>query len=472
MTPQLSAEQQRAVERLGQDVCVVAGPGSGKTRVLIERFAWLVEHQHVDPTRILAITFTEKAAIEIKQRLITRFAARPDLRASIERAWVSTIHAFCARLLKEHAIEAGLSPAFTVLEQAPAERLQREAAEEALDALFTERPAEMRRLLEAVDLSTQDAGRQPDLAAALLDVYEAMRVAAVTAIPAAAAQASVEQEARRIAAELARGPVAGTQGKMAQEWAAGFLALPATLSRAHFRHLDACKARTSSVKHPGFRTLKKELLPQLTAEWLAAWYAGLDALLREALTRIGTAYLDRKRREAAVDFSDLEAFTVDLLERNPEVRRETRARFDHVLMDELQDTNRMQWRLVDLVRTHRLPWAISTSRSTVSATPIPTCSATTVRSSARRAPKLTSCAKTTAAAARSSKRWAERWKGRKASSRASWNRWLHSHPRRQRRWNCWWAGATTEPRSKQLWPPPASANSTTEENSPGATSPS
>ncbi len=108
----LSAEQQRAVEREGQEVCVVAGPGSGKTRVLTERFAWLVEERNVDPARILAITFTEKAAIEIKQRLVKRFAARADVRESVERAWVSTIHGFCARLLRENAIAAGLAPEF------------------------------------------------------------------------------------------------------------------------------------------------------------------------------------------------------------------------------------------------------------------------------------------------------------------------------------------------------------------------
>src|SRR5215813_6642430 len=100
----LSQQQRAAVERTGQDVCVVAGPGSGKTRVLIERFAWLVEQRGIATDRILAITFTEKAATEIKQRLIGRFASQPDLRESIERAWVSTIHGFCARLLRENAI--------------------------------------------------------------------------------------------------------------------------------------------------------------------------------------------------------------------------------------------------------------------------------------------------------------------------------------------------------------------------------
>src|SRR5215471_12492954 len=117
---ELSSRQRAACERTGQDVCVVAGPGSGKTRVLTERFAWLVESQGVDASRILAITFTEKAATEIKKRLVERFAARADLRESIERAWVSTIDGLCTRLLREHSITAGLAPDFAVLDQGAA----------------------------------------------------------------------------------------------------------------------------------------------------------------------------------------------------------------------------------------------------------------------------------------------------------------------------------------------------------------
>ncbi len=179
----LSADQKRAVQRTNQDVCVVAGPGSGKTRVLIERFAWLVEFHNVNPSRILAITFTEKAATEIKERLIDRFSHSPERREAIERAWVSTIDGFCSRLLEENAVAAGIAPDFAVLDQTQANRLARDAAEECLDELFAERPAEMRRLLEALDLSTDDFARKPDLAQSLLDIYESIRISGVEEIP-------------------------------------------------------------------------------------------------------------------------------------------------------------------------------------------------------------------------------------------------------------------------------------------------
>src|SRR6266481_1468142 len=116
MTVEFTAAQRNAIgmHALGKDTCVVAGPGSGKTTVLIERFRGMVE-SGVPPLRILAITFTEKATNQMRDRLTEAFADRPDLAAQIERAWVSTVHGFCARLLRENAILAGVDPRFRVL---------------------------------------------------------------------------------------------------------------------------------------------------------------------------------------------------------------------------------------------------------------------------------------------------------------------------------------------------------------------
>ena len=138
-----------------------------------------MEQHEIEPARILAITFTEKAATEIKERLVKRFAGRPDLREKVERAWVETIDGFCTRLLMEHSLAANLPPDFSILDESKADRMEREAAEEALDSLFQEHPARMRVLLEALDLSTSDDSPSQDLAAALLDVYEAQRVSGV-----------------------------------------------------------------------------------------------------------------------------------------------------------------------------------------------------------------------------------------------------------------------------------------------------
>ena len=346
----LSDGQRRAVERIGQDVCVVAGPGSGKTRVLTERFAWLVEAHGVDPEAILAITFTEKAANEIKSRLIQRFSGRPQSRAArqaIERAWVSTIHGFCARVLQENAIRAGLPPDFKVLDQAAADRLEREAAEASLDALYREQPDRMRRLLEALDLSTQDDGRQPDLAESLVLLYESMRSSGIDEITAAVPTRDCLDDARQLADSLVIGPMPkGADGSRLREWAAEFLRHPDLEVLATFDFNLNNVGRSVAAGR-----LKNELLPALQSQLVGERFADLRDLLCSAIKRIEATYRARKRQASVVDFADLEEFTVALLESDEAVQMEVAGRFEHVLMDELQDTNRLQWRLINLLRT-------------------------------------------------------------------------------------------------------------------------
>src|ERR1035438_5364791 len=134
----LSDEQLAAARRMGQDVCTVAGPGSGKTRVLVERYAWLAG-ERARPEAILAITFTEKAAREIKTRLVRHFEGRPEMRTRIERALVSTIHGFCHGVLREFATRAGIDPAFRVMDDYEARLEQARAIEEARNRFIQER---------------------------------------------------------------------------------------------------------------------------------------------------------------------------------------------------------------------------------------------------------------------------------------------------------------------------------------------
>src|SRR5688572_20040283 len=115
----LSDEQQAAVRARAPLVTVSAGAGSGKTRVLIERFIDLVQRDEVSPLEILAITFTEKAAAEMKERIVSRFEERGDTanRRLAEAAYISTIHGFCSRILREHPLAARLDPSFRVMDE-------------------------------------------------------------------------------------------------------------------------------------------------------------------------------------------------------------------------------------------------------------------------------------------------------------------------------------------------------------------
>ena len=115
-----------------------AGAGSGKTRVLVERFVRAVCDDDVPVDRVLAITFTEKAAAELKTRIRRRFLdlGERERAREAEGAWVSTIHGFCARLLRTHPLTAGIDPEFRVLDEPAASRLAVDAFDPALEGFL------------------------------------------------------------------------------------------------------------------------------------------------------------------------------------------------------------------------------------------------------------------------------------------------------------------------------------------------
>jgi len=368
----LTSRQRAAVERLGQDVCVVAGPGSGKTRVLVERFAWLIAERKINPLRILAITFTDKAATEIKLRLAKRFDSGSGLRADVERAYVSTVHGFCARLLREHAITAGVDPEFVVLEEAQSKRDLTEAVHGALESLYQAHPAEIRSLLEALYVSSWEGGRQPDLSEALLRIYEAARVAGQSV-------ADLRRKSRQplqgglsledFLAEL-NGILGGAPAKLTpkqemciqnlRQWArrSGELAArPA--SWKHFKAVSEYPGDLpSKVLSPDLKDLREKRKPLLVSTLAADYFASLRALLLDALERTDALYRERKREMDGMDFSDLEEKAIELLEAEPGAREAIRSSFDYILMDELQDTNPLQWRLLELLRSPRSFFAV------------------------------------------------------------------------------------------------------------------
>jgi len=130
----LTDEQLLVVARRDEPLIVSAGAGSGKTSVLVERFVAAVVEDGVSPGRILAITFTDRAAGELRDRVRARFLAlgRRELARDTEMAFVSTFHGFCTRVLREHALLAGLDPDFKILDEGLAARLRERAFRMAL----------------------------------------------------------------------------------------------------------------------------------------------------------------------------------------------------------------------------------------------------------------------------------------------------------------------------------------------------
>src|SRR5271165_2289900 len=108
----LNPEQLAAVTLPAQSALILAGAGSGKTRVLTTRIAWLIQTQQVSPAGVLAVTFTNKAAKEMQARLAAM------LPISTRGMWIGTFHGICNRLLRAHARDAGLPQTFQILDSA------------------------------------------------------------------------------------------------------------------------------------------------------------------------------------------------------------------------------------------------------------------------------------------------------------------------------------------------------------------
>ena len=124
----MNPEQQAAVEAKGE-VFVSAGAGTGKTTVLVERFVRAVCDEGLDVDSVLVITYTHKAAGELRSRIRAglRERGRHDLARSLDGAWISTIHGFCSRLLHTHPFAVGLDPRFHELADDQAAVLRGEA---------------------------------------------------------------------------------------------------------------------------------------------------------------------------------------------------------------------------------------------------------------------------------------------------------------------------------------------------------
>src|SRR6186997_2518665 len=221
----LNPEQLKAVTLPRQSALILAGAGSGKTRVLTTRIAYLVQTGEASPAGILAVTFTNKAARE----MLTRLSAM--LPINTRGMWVGTFHGLCNRMLRAHHREAGLPQLFQILDTQ--------------DQLSL-----VKRLLKALNA---DEERFPP--------------------------------------------------RQVQWFIAG-------------------------QKEGGVRAAQVEAHDEFTRR----------------MKEIYAAYDEQCNREGVVDFAELLLRSYELLGNHPALREHYRARFRHVLVDEFQDTNRLQYR--------------------------------------------------------------------------------------------------------------------------------
>jgi ATP-dependent exoDNAse (exonuclease V) beta subunit len=356
MSIDLTPEQRQAVERRDGSLFVRAGAGSGKTRVLVERFVAAVREDGLAVDRILAITFTEKAAAEMRSRVRVRLLelGERELARDAEGAAISTIHAFCSRVLRSGALAAGLDPEYVVLDEPGAARIAIDAfdlaladflaeagAGDALDLAATYTPDRLRSMVTTVHGRLRSRGEEPALPP--LDPpadggeRDRLALAVREAVRELGPQAGAGKTVDRALGTLER------CDRSLRALGEDQLADPADIAEWAVKG-----GSTRALGTPVFQELADAHAAYLT--YCEATRAAADhALLARLLALFARHYATLKDGRSALDFDDLELRARDLVRADAGIRGALRERYAQVMVDEFQDVNPLQAELLDLV---------------------------------------------------------------------------------------------------------------------------
>jgi ATP-dependent helicase/nuclease subunit A len=349
-------EQLTAIERRTGDLLLDASAGSGKTSVLVERFVRAVLEDGIDVGAILTITFTEKAAAELRDRIRARLRELGSYEAAraTEGAFISTIHGFCARVLRAHALTAGLDPTFVVLDDAQAQRLQDAAFDGALediaqnepggvDLIASYTPGLLRSTILSVSSELRARGEArprlpslPEPESDLGDLADLADELAQAAARAAAELGAIPNPAVRVVQALERLERCATVLAAAEPWPGELEAITLPGGNGAALSTDVCQAYADALAR-----FKRACERQRAEE--------VHRLLDRLLGGFGERYEALKRGCSGVDFEDLELMCRDVLSGMGELRERYHRRFEHVMVDELQDTNQVQLDLIESI---------------------------------------------------------------------------------------------------------------------------
>lgn len=327
----LLTEEQRAVLQVGEaEVTVHAGAGTGKTRLLVEWYLHQILEHGASPQQILAITFTRKAAAEMRDRIVRRLfehGRREDARLA-QVGPISTVHSLCERLLREYPIEAGVDPRFEVLDGSSdltRECIQRALAEEDLS------PEEISTIRRFAGKRSGEFGTPFVAAGWLIDqtrsLLEGWRQAGYSMDALEEMTQSLEafQSQTREVVQHLLGQTLGEPLK--PEW---------------WEDYDAVRKAFSAKR----RTCPLHLQPSEKEEENAALLFGVMRLALRAWRHLEAEFATA----AALDFVALERRAVQLLEEHGEVLRD---KYVCLAVDEAQDLNRIQYRLLRALPVER-----------------------------------------------------------------------------------------------------------------------
>lgn len=375
--------RKRIREDLNSSFVVEAAAGTGKTTQLVERITTLVESGTAQLSHIVALTFTEKAAGEMKLRLRAELERRRQQtqKNSIQRtnlnhaleeletAHIATIHAFCADLLRERPIEADVDPDFQVIDA--------EASQEHLEQVFSlwfeqhleEPPPGLRRMLRRKPLRQGESPRElilwaaatlvdhrdfparwqspPDFdrETALLEMLARLRDLASVADVAFEPNAYLVQGLRELGRRIERVAPRAAQATDLDALEALFAELPRarfrTGKKAWWEYAGAPRDVAPDLPIVELRERRAQLVLDLK-QLNCLLDADLAAQLKDALQPVIDGYVQRLSSAGVLDFLDLLRSVRDLLVRDETVRGELAQRFTHLFVDEFQDTDPLQ----------------------------------------------------------------------------------------------------------------------------------
>jgi len=362
--------RQRLLDELETTFFVEAGAGTGKTTALVTRIVELVARDDLPMERLAAITFTEAAAAELRDRVRAALEQAAVTRSSqaerdrcekasreVDLASVQTIHAFAGSLLRTYPLEAGLPPNFTMLDELEQERtfddrFRAWLYDQVPDPTFPERRSAVRRALAlgmTADQLREVATRlqdyrdllepstvwpRPDVADPLV---VSRRWGADLVVVASAAEHEALDPADRLAVELRR--VRGIAERMA------IVDDPDEALRSMRQCAPKSQVGSQANWPPGRCKQLKSTLKECADELSSVQEAHRSAAFADLLTHVRDftlAFAADRRKAGTATFHDLLTRARDLLRDNPEVRRRAQARFDRLCVDEFQDTDPLQ----------------------------------------------------------------------------------------------------------------------------------
>lgn len=389
--PEPTTQQRHAIDLRQTSIVLSSGAGCGKTFVLTNRFLSHLNEDDVSVGEIIAITFTDRAARQmrdkIREAVASEVAVRPGDRRwlkhldDLETASIQTIHSFCGDLLRQHAVQAGLDPRFEVLDEILAENLRAEALRDTLQSLLTADTPAGQDLCELVvlfgwpatigavrdllkerdatawtnwlmrspgDIAKEWAGVERDsllrdwveyLLAASPKIAHLLHLFRVTEC----VGPEMRENVRKVLVELPELAKAKDIGAAVEE-----------LCEAAKVGKERVKAWPSEEVYESIKSAMEDFRGELPAKMQVFIDApeGVEAaaivgqrFLRVALT-VAEDYRQKKHRAAVLDFEDLLVFARNLLVEHSEVRDSLRRRYRYLLLDEMQDTDPIQMELI------------------------------------------------------------------------------------------------------------------------------